>query len=109
MMWMTSCICWKTAIMVMSIMVVFLICNKEGTLIYTDCWRMPVSSTINMMLETKTAEGKDVLKLVNEKMLTGMGVSRKWKTCLSMQDPVFGTELIDIRNIRNFGLRARQI
>ena len=27
---------------------------------------MPVSSTINMMLETKTAEGKDVLKLVNE-------------------------------------------
>ena len=44
----------------------FGICNKEGTLIYTDCWRMPASSTINMMLETKTAEGKDVLDLVNE-------------------------------------------
>ena len=44
----------------------FRICNKEGTLIYTDCWRMPISSTLNMMLETKTAEGKEALKLVNE-------------------------------------------
>lgn len=68
----------------------FGICNKEGTLIYTDCWRMPISSMINMMLETKTAEGKDVLKLVNE--------NAYWNGRLQEMENMFGHARSSLRD-----------
>lgn len=44
----------------------FGICDKNGTLLYTDCWRMPESEILDILLSTKTAEGKEFLDLINE-------------------------------------------